>query len=78
MITDPNIVDRVVADGLDPKSVAVKDVASRELVSVSPEQDVDEARHLMEKHELGRIPVVEGDRLVGMVSEADIREDERP
>ena len=43
-----------------------------------PEQDVDEARQLMAEHQLDRILVVEGDRLVGIISEADIRSDEGP
>jgi CBS domain-containing protein len=76
MVTDRDIIAQVVAEGRDPKSVTVEDVAMRELVSVSPEQDVDEARQLMAKHELERIPVVEGDRLVGMISETDVRTEE--
>jgi CBS domain-containing protein len=78
MVTDRDIVARVVAEGRDPNSVKVEDIATHELVTIGPDQDVNEARQLMDEHELDRILVVEGDRLVGIISEADIRSDEGP
>jgi CBS domain-containing protein len=58
--------------------MTVQDIASQDLVTIGPEQDIDEARRLMDEHELDRILVVENDRLVGIISEADIRSDEGP
>jgi CBS domain-containing protein len=78
MVTDRDIIARVVAEGRDPNSVTVDDIATRELVTIGPDQDVNEARQLMDQHELDRILVLEGDRLVGIISEADIRSDEGP
>jgi CBS domain-containing protein len=78
MVTDRDIIARVVAEGRDPNSVRVEDIATRELITIGPDQDVEEARQLMDQHELDRILVVEGDRLVGIISEADIRSDEGP
>ena len=78
MVTDRDIIARVVAEGRDPNSVTVDDIATHELVTIGPEKDVEEARQLMDQHELDRILVVEGDRLVGIISEADIRSDEGP
>ena len=78
MVTDRDIIARVVAEGRDPSSVTVDDIATKELVTASPDQDVDEARRLMAEHELDRILVTEGDQLVGIISEADIRKDEGP
>jgi CBS domain-containing protein len=78
MVTDRDIIARVVAEGRDPNSVKVEDIATHELVTIGPDQDVNEARQLMDEHELDRILVVEGDRLVGIISEADIRSDEGP
>jgi CBS domain-containing protein len=78
IVTDRDIIARVVAEGRDPNSLTVDDIATRELVTIRPDQDVDEARQLMAQHELDRILVVEGDRLVGIISEADIRSDEAP
>ena len=78
MVTDRDIIARVVAEGRDPNSVRVEDIATHELVTIGPDQDVNEARQLMDQHELDRILVVEGERLVGIISEADIRSDEGP
>jgi CBS domain-containing protein len=78
MVTDRDIIARVVAQGRDPNSVTVEDIATHELVTIGPDQDVEEARQLMDQHELDRILVVEGERLVGIISEADIRSDEGP
>jgi CBS domain-containing protein len=72
MVTDRDIIARVVAEGRDPNSVTVDDIA------IGPDQDVEEARRLMDQHQLDRILVVEGHRLVGIISEADIRSDEGP
>ena len=78
MVTDRDVIARVVAEGRDPNSVTVDDIATRELVTIGPDQDVNEARQLMDQHQLDRILVVEGERLVGIISEADIRSDEGP
>jgi CBS domain-containing protein len=78
MVTDRDIIARVVAEGRDPNSVRVEDIATHELVTIEPDRDVNEARQLMDQHELDRILVVEGERLVGIISEADIRSDEGP
>ena len=79
MVTDRDVIARVVAEGRDPNSCSVDDIATRELVTARPDQDIDEARQLMAQHNLDRVLVTEeGDRLVGIVSEADIRSDEGP
>jgi len=78
IVTDRDIIAHVVAEGRDPRSITADDVASHELVTIGPEQDIDEARRLMDEHHLDRILVVEDDRLVGIISEADVRSDEGP
>ena len=78
IVTDRDIIAHVVAEGRDPNSVAVHDIATHELVTIGPDEDVEEARQLMAQHELDRILVAEGDRLVGIISEADLRSDEGP
>jgi CBS domain-containing protein len=78
IVTDRDIVARVVAEGRDPNSLTVDDIDTHELVTIGPDQDVEEARQLMEQHHLDRILVVEGDQLVGIISEADIRSGEEP
>ena len=78
IVTDRDIIAHVVAEGRDPTKMTVDDIASQELVTIGPDQDINEARRLMDQHELDRILVVEDERLVGIISEADIRSDEGP
>ena len=72
-LTDRDIVTRVVAEGKDPQSVAVREVASTRLVTIDPEEKLDEALKLMAQNQVRRLPVVAQDgRLVGVVAQADI------
>jgi CBS domain-containing protein len=72
IVTDRDIVVRVVAEGRDPNATKVSEIASTELVTVSPDDDLDEALKLLAERQIRRLPVVEGDRLVGIVAQADI------
>jgi CBS domain-containing protein len=72
MITDRDITTRVVAEAADPKVTSVGDVYSGDLVSVEPDNDLQEALQLMARHQVRRLPVVESGRLVGIVAQADI------
>lgn len=72
IVTDRDIVVRVVAEGRDPNATTVKEIASTDLVTVSPDEDLDEALNLLAEHQVRRLPVVESDRLVGIVAQADI------
>jgi CBS domain-containing protein len=72
IVTDRDIVTRAVAERRDPQTVKVGEVASRELVTVEPEQNLDEALALMARHQVRRLPVVEAGRLVGMLAQADV------
>jgi CBS-domain-containing membrane protein len=58
---------------------SVGDVYSRDLISVEPDKDLEEALQLMARHQVRRLPVVENGRLVGIVAQADIarRENEK-
>ena len=72
-LTDRDIVTRVVAEGKDPQEVTAGEVASTSLVTIDPQQDLDEALALMARHRVRRLPVVERDgRLVGVLAQADV------
>jgi CBS domain-containing protein len=76
MLTDRDIVIRVVAEGKDPDSVSARDVASSNVVTIDPQQDLDEALKLMARYQVRRLPVVEQDgRLVGVVAQADVAQE---
>jgi CBS domain-containing protein len=72
MITDRDITMRVVAETADRMNTSVGDVSSRDLITVEPDRDLDEALQLMARHQVRRLPVVENGRLVGIVAQADI------
>ena len=73
MLTDRDIAIRVVAEGRDPGQVTVKDIASKQVVTIDPQQDLDEALRIMAKHQVRRLAVVEEDgKLVGVVAQADV------
>lgn len=70
MITDRDIVLRCVAEK-NPPSSKVEDIMSKDLITVTKDMDAHEAANLMAKHQVRRLPVVEGDQLVGIVSLGD-------
>jgi CBS domain-containing protein len=72
IVTDRDIVVRSVAHGTDPHTLTVKDVMTSDVSSVSPDTDVDEITDMMSKHQIRRLPVVENNRIVGMVSLGDM------
>jgi CBS domain-containing protein len=72
LLTDRDIVVRVLAEGRDPESTTVGEVASSDLTTVSPDEDLDRALQLLAERRVRRLPVVEGEKLVGIVAQADI------
>lgn len=74
MLTDRDIVTRVIAEERDPSSTSVKDVASGKLVTAEANANLDDAMLLMARHQVRRLPVVEDGRLVGILAQADLAE----
>ena len=73
IVTDRDIVVRAIAKGKDPRGMPASEVSSREMVTVDPEDDLSDALKLMAQYQVRRLAVVEeGDRLVGVVSQADV------
>jgi CBS domain-containing protein len=73
VVTDRDITIRAAAEGRDLQSTTVGEIASRDVVTIDPQQSLDEAARLMAQHQVRRLPVVEEDgRLVGIVAQADV------
>lgn len=72
LVTDRDLVVRVLAEGKDPGDTTVREVCSPDLVTVTPDDEVDRAIELMREHSLRRLPVVEGNTPVGIVSLGDL------
>ncbi|MGQ3051523.1 MAG: CBS domain-containing protein [Roseateles sp.] len=73
MLTDRDITVRGVADGLNPDDVCVSDIMTPDIVYLTVDQDVDDAKRMMGDRQLRRLPVIDADRkLVGIVSLGDL------
>jgi CBS domain-containing protein len=72
VVTDRDIALRVVGAGKDPGATTVGEIQSSGPVAVGPDQDLSEALREMAKHQVRRLPVVDGRRLVGVVAQADV------
>lgn len=72
ILTDRDIVVRAIAPGKDPSTTPIKDICSRDLTTVSSATGVNDAVTMMRDHAIRRLPVVEGDRPVGIVSIGDL------
>lgn len=74
VVTDRDIAVRVVAEGRG-NDCRAREVMSSGLATVQPEDGVDRVMELMKREQVRRIPVVEGDRLVGIIAQADVATD---
>jgi CBS domain-containing protein len=72
VVTDRDIVTRLVAEGKDAETTSVGGILSGDPVTLTPDQDLDEALRLMARHQVRRLPVVEDGRLVGVLAQADV------
>ncbi|MGW3040300.1 CBS domain-containing protein [Kitasatospora sp. NPDC001159] len=71
IITDRDIVVRCLAEGKDPATMTAMELAGH-LHCVRADDSMDTVLKKMEQHQIRRIPVIDGERLVGMISEADL------
>ncbi|KOU61814.1 oxidoreductase [Streptomyces sp. MMG1533] len=78
LVTDRDLVVRSLAEGGDPEQTTVAGACSDDLVTLTPEDDLDHAVELMREHAVRRLPVVEGGRPVGIVALADLAMERDP
>ena len=72
IVTDRDIVVRVVGEGKDPRVTAVETICSHDMLSISPDQSTADAVKLMRERAIRRLPVVEDSNLLGIVSLGDL------
>jgi len=78
ILTDRDVAVRVVGGGMDPDKAVVGDVASKDVLALTPEHDLDEALTLMAREQVRRVPiVVRENELVGMLAQADVARAEK-
>lgn len=72
IITERDIVIKVVATGLDPRMVRIEDFMSKPVITISPEATIAEASKIMATNGIRRLPVIKDGKLVGIVTERDV------
>jgi CBS domain-containing protein len=72
ILTERDVIVRALAEGRDARAGRVQEVATLDPITCTPRDDVGAALATMRRHEVQRLPVVEGDALVGVISLADI------
>lgn len=77
LVTDRDLVIRVVAEREDPSTIHLGDIATASPITISPDSSLREARELMASHRVRRLPVVKSGSLVGIVSLGDIALNDR-
>ena len=72
IMTERDILLKVVAKSIDPKTTKVSDIMTREVILVKPDLELDDAAEIMLEHDIKRLPVIKGSRLVGIVTTVDM------
>ena len=72
IITDRDIVVRAIAEGENPEECTAEEILSEELHTIHPEADLEEAADLMASRQIRRLPVLEDEVIVGMISLGDL------
>ena len=72
LVTDRDIVVRAVAEGADPQFTKLGEICSGDVVTVGPDDSIEAAVRVMRERAVRRVPVVEGNRPVGIVSIGDL------
>jgi CBS domain-containing protein len=72
ILTDRDIVVRCIAEGGDPTTMLVEELAEGKPVTIGADDSVEETLRTMKEHNVRRLPVIDGHELIGMVSQADV------
>ncbi|AUS98513.1 CBS domain-containing protein [Clostridium thermosuccinogenes] len=77
IVTDRDIVVRNIALGKNPQNTPVSEIMTTQIKMANPSMEVDEASKIMSQYQVRRLPVVENNQIVGMVSLGDLAADQR-
>ncbi|KZB79406.1 CBS domain-containing protein [Amycolatopsis regifaucium] len=72
MLSDRDIVVKVLAEGKDPRALHASELAQGEAVTIGADDDAEEIMRTMSNHKVRRLPVIDGHKLVGIVAQADV------
>ena len=72
IITEKDFIDRIIAIGLDPKKLEAKDIMKKDIITISPDIDINDAMLKMSKEGVKRFPVIENNKMVGYLTYSDV------
>jgi len=72
ILTEKDLVEKIIAKGLDPKKIKAKDIMVKDVLTIEPTIDVMQAMKIMTEKNIRRLPVVENDKLIGLLTVKDI------
>ena len=72
IITERDILDKVVAEGESASETKIKDIMTKEVIMISPDRDAGEAAEIMSEKKIKKLPVIKGDKLIGIVTASDL------
>ncbi len=70
--TERDIIEDVVLSGKNPEEMKVQDIMTKDLITVNPSNTLEEAADVMVNHHIKKLPVIEGGRLIGIVTATDL------
>lgn len=71
ILTERNILVSI-ADGHDPELTTAEDIMAKKVITVAPDETIDKAVGLMAEYKIKKLPVVEGGKLIGIITASDI------
>lgn len=71
IITATDICDKIVAQEQDPSTMKIRDIMSTPIIGISPDETIFECAKLMSKHHIHHLPVVDENKVIGMISATD-------
>jgi len=72
IVTESDIIGKVVARNKDPEKITVEEIMSGKVISIEPDKDLEEAAEIMVQNKIKRLPVMEGGKVVGIITATDI------
>jgi len=72
IVTELDIIWKVVANDKDPNTTTIGDIMTKEVHTIRSDQTLEEASHIMVEHKIKKLPVVEDDHLVGIITATDM------
>ena len=72
IVTELDILWKVVAEGRNPETTLVNEIMSKEVVTIKPDQTLEDAAQLMVEKKIKKLPVVEDDKVVGIITATDL------